>query len=51
MSTDTREKFALLSIFNARLSQTKRKLSFTNALSPLSLLSSPMWSTKVKLAR
>lgn len=51
MSTDTREKFALLSIFNARLSQTNRKLSFTNALSPLSLLSSPMWSTKVKLAR
>lgn len=49
MSTDTRTTFALLSIFNARLSHSTRNLSFTNKPSPLSSLSTLMWSMNVQL--
>lgn len=48
ISTDTRNRFALLSIFNARLLQISRNLSVvTNE--PSSLFDSPMWSLKVQL--
>lgn len=50
-STDTRWRFALLSIFNARLRQITRNLSSTNELSPLSLSNSSMWSVKVHLLK
>ena len=49
ISTDTRKRFALPSIFNARHLQITRKLSFTTRLSALSLFSSPMWSLNVQL--
>lgn len=48
-STDTRWRFALLSIFNARFRQITRNLSSTNELSPLSLSNSLIWSVKVHL--
>lgn len=50
ISTDTRKRFALLSIFNASFLQISRRLSVvTNELSSLSLFNSPMWSLKVQL--
>ena len=42
ISTDTRKRFALLSIFNARLLQISRNMSFTNELSLLSSFDSLM---------
>lgn len=49
ISTDTRKIFALLSIFDARLSHITRYLSFSNKLSSVSLSTSPRWSVKVQL--
>lgn len=49
ISTDTRKRFALLSIFTAKLLQITRNLSFVSELSPLSLFISLMWSVKVHL--
>lgn len=47
ISTDTRERFALLSIFSANVSHITRNLSSVKEL--LSLFSSRMWSLKVQL--
>lgn len=49
ISTEAMKRFALLSIFNARLLQISRNLSFTNELSFLSLSDSLMWSMNVQL--